>query len=133
MKTKWRLLVFCVILVAFYQNAFGENSGILKYHKYQMRSGIIEYVIEGQKTGVEVLYFDRWGMREVKYTKTKHPKLGRQTMVTLFDKDWTYTVDLDKKLGTKAENNLLKMYMQQVPAEDALVLTEKIIKDVGGK
>lgn len=40
-------------------------------HRYKIRSGIVEYKLSGVQTGSETIYFDRWGMREAKYSQAE--------------------------------------------------------------
>ncbi len=74
------------------------------------KSGIIKYEISGATIiGSEVAYYDDWGSREAKYTKTTMDLGGvtvnRNTLTLLEDNGrWISNVDLNERTGIKMEN-----------------------------
>ena len=112
------LLFFFLLAVTCVKSIAGnkiENQdikkSISKMKRYGVKKARIEYTLSGTQTGTETLYFDEWGMREAKYTKTELKILGitqKTNTATFIEDTWIYTVDLDKKTGTKTENTMLK-------------------------
>ncbi|RMG42052.1 MAG: hypothetical protein D6719_07335 [Candidatus Dadabacteria bacterium] len=80
LKTKY--IVRSVTLMAVLMFLFGcwknnKNSADVYrgIKKYGIERGIIKYAVTGKPWGKEVLYFDRWGMREVR-NSVRHVKIG---------------------------------------------------------
>lgn len=74
------------------------------YKRYAVKSGVVEYIISGTQKGIEVVYFDDWGMREARYKKSESEMLGFLNRLTIIERDWVYTIDPDKRLGTKVQD-----------------------------
>jgi len=119
------VMIFCCISIAQSQGS--------KMKRYGIKKACIEYTISGgMQNGAEVLYFDDWGSREAKYTKTKLQVAGisqETNTVTFLEGTWTYTVDLDKKTGTKMENPFLKA----LKGQDLQDLGKEMMIKMGGK
>lgn len=103
------------------------------YKRYLVESGIAEYLISGTQSGIEILYFDRWGMREARYIRSETAGAGFSNILTLIDGEWIYTIDLDKKIGNKVKNELLKKILDESSPEDPIPLGEKMMAAAGGK
>ena len=106
------------------------------YRRYQIESGIVEYAISGSQTGTETLYFDKWGMREAKYTNTEISAMGitqKTNQMTLMDGDWIYNVDLDKRTGTKMKNPLFEMIADKSGTKDFGEMGLQMLKEMGGE
>ncbi|HKK81828.1 MAG TPA: hypothetical protein VJ909_06255 [Prolixibacteraceae bacterium] len=59
----------------------GISSAQKPFKKYPFKSGIIEYKMEGNAKGTQVLYWDEYGYREVSIEKSE-AKIFGQTIVT---------------------------------------------------
>lgn len=104
-----------------------ESSG-QEVHRYKIRSGIVEYKLSGVQTGTEKIYFDRWGMREAKYSNSETRMMNvsiKKNILTLLDGEWTYSVDLDANTGTKMPTPLLGDLIARAKSEG------KDLTDVG--
>lgn len=113
-----RKLSFYAILftIAIYSNAISQSQDIgAKLKRYNIRKACIEYNISSPiQKGIETLYFDNYGTQTAKYTKLNIPGLNQETNMAAFTEGtWIYTVDLDKKTGTKMEDPLLKSLEDQ--------------------
>lgn len=100
--------------------------------RYGIEKACIEYEIKGMQNGTEILYFDNWGAREAKFTHIEikvGPISQKTNTVTYLEGTMTYTVDLDKNTGTKAENPML----QALEGEDVAEVGEQMLKNMGGK
>jgi len=127
-------LVLIILLLA----SWAANSQTHEFRRYKIRSCIIELKMSGMQTGTETTYFDRWGMREAKYTQTEIKVANmsiKQNQLTLLDGEWTYTVDLDKKTGTKMPTPLMKELTGTAKREgkDATEIGEEMLTRMGGR
>jgi hypothetical protein len=133
--TKERPLFFLALFLLASWNADGFSQD---FRRYKIRSGIVEYKLSGMQTGTETLYFDRWGMREAKYTQTEI-KAGsisvKQNRLGLLDGEWPYAVDLDQKTGTKIATPMMKELAGAAKREgkDATDLGEEMLARMGGR
>ena len=106
------------------------------FKRYKIESGIVEYNLSGSQTGTETIYFDRWGLREAKYTMSETNMMGmtqRRKTLTLFDGAWVYSIDFDNRTGTKTENPLFKSLSDTSASKDLSKLGEKMLKGMGGR
>ncbi|HLG18038.1 MAG TPA: hypothetical protein VJH03_26590 [Blastocatellia bacterium] len=144
MKT-WSLfaLLLLVSLASACSKPSGTSSGEMKsegmkdagFKRYQIESGIVEYTMSGAQKGAETVYFDRWGMREAKYTRSELTVAGmtqRSNRLTLLDGEWIYAIDLDKRTGAKTQNPLFKQITDRAGTKDLAELGEKMMRDMGG-
>jgi hypothetical protein len=128
MKRLVLLIVFAVL--------FSTNADALDLKKYKIKSGIIEYKIEGSTKGTEILYFDDWGLREAKETKTQMRIFGIKTetnTLNINDKDWSYNIDLKEKTGTKSSNDLMKDIIGKISEEEAEQYGEIMYKELDAR
>jgi len=129
---------FGLVLAIFLLASWGANGWSQEFRRYKIRVAIVEYKMSGMQTGTETLYFDRWGMREAKYTQTEI-KAGtivvKQNRMTLLDGEWTYNVDLDTKTGTKIPTPLMKELTGAAKREskDATEIGEEMLARMGGR
>ncbi len=128
-----RLFVYALssFLLIVTHTASGQSLAGVK--RYLIKSGIVEYTLSGTRKGTETIYFDNWGMREAKYTKSEMSMMGmtqKQNTLTLLDGETTYNIDLDTKTGTKMETPMLKeLAANNKNLTDA---GEKMMKSMGG-
>ena len=114
------------------QESSSDGEGI---RRYGIKSGIIEYKISGLQNGTEVIYFDNWGIKEAKYTKTELNIAGvssKEDKVVLMDGEWSYDYDAIQKKGTKLKNPLYEMF-KNMKEKDLKSLGEKMMKGMGGE
>jgi len=110
----------------------GEES----FKRYQIESGIIEYSLSGNRKGTEIVYFDDWGRREAKYSKTELSMMGitqKSNTLTLLDGVWIYNINLDGKTGTKMSNSMLKDLSESSSDKDLTEVGEEMMVRMGGK
>ncbi len=112
--------------------ATAEENEFEGYKRYPVESGIIEYKVSGSQTGTETLYFDRWGLREVKYTDANMMGNQRST-ITLMDGKWTYQIDLGPKTGQKMETPMLKALVSQAKDKELFTANEEMMKSAGAE
>ncbi len=121
------------LVPAFESSAPKRAAELRPYKRYFVESGIVEYIISGTQSGIEIAYFDRWGRREARYTKSEVAGLGFSNTLTIIDGEWIYTIHLDKKIGSKIKNELLMKALEESSPEDKTPLGEKMMSLVGGE
>ena len=122
-----KTVLFALLPVLFSAVAPGNAQG----KRYYIQSGVIEYTVSGAQTGTEVLYFDRWGMREAKYTNTEIKMMGmsqKQNKLTITEDEWITTIDLDRRTGTKMRNTVVKEMLEKSGSKDLAELGENMMK-----
>lgn len=128
MKTLFTIIAMCLFIAI--------NSNALDIKKYKVKSGIIEYRIEGVTTGTETVYFDDWGIKEAKYTTTITKLFGikqETNTITITDKDWSYNIDLKEKTGTKSSNKQIKELIDGMTQKDYERFGEKMLENMNAK
>ncbi|MCI0489877.1 MAG: hypothetical protein L0229_25070 [Blastocatellia bacterium] len=114
----------------------GEKMKDAGYRRYEIESGIIEYAVSGGQKGAESLYFDKWGMREAKYTRTEISVAGmtrKINQLALMDGEWIYNIDLGARTGTKMKNPLFEMIADKSGTKDFGELGMQMMKDMGAE
>lgn len=104
--------------------------------KYQVKSGIIEYKIEGTINGTETVYFDDYGIKEARLTKTVVKIFGisnETETLTITDKEWNYNIDLKEKTGTKMKNEQMKQMLDGLTQKEYEEFGKKMMTEMGGK
>lgn len=90
--------------------SFGVYAEVPKVKRYQMSSGIIEYAMEGNRKGTETVYFSEWGMKEARYASIQPVNVDAEpvlNLLTLTLDEWIYSIDLDRKTGSKFQDPIL--------------------------
>jgi len=126
-KMKSFLTIITVIFVSTF--IFGQSSQV----KYHIKSGIIEYEISGASKGKEVVYFDNYGIKEAKYSNQEIDMMGikqKTNQIIISDSEYIYTLDVDKKTGTKMKNPFLGSMPEDKNLEE---LGKEIMTNMGGK
>ncbi len=132
MKCTMRLRYFLIgILVAFFPLVLAHSDDTHK--RFLVASGIMEYTLSGSQVGTQTVYFDHWGLRQAKYTKSETALYGSTNILTLIDHEWIYTIDLDKRIGSKVEDVVAKELLQNTEDDGSIPLEEQILTKLGGE
>ncbi len=128
------LPILMLITLAITNIAYADEV-IKRYPNSQ--SGKIVYQLSGMEQGTETIYYDQWGVREVKYKQATITMMGQnktiKQMVLITDGGkWVYTIDLDKKTGKKMEN---PMFSKLSPEQRQQMMQggEKMMQAMGAK
>ncbi len=104
--------------------------------RYTIKQAAIEYKITGKMfSGSEELYFDRYGMREAKYSQQIINVMGMQqrnhtaTFIDYEDDAVIYTYDYQTKTGSRMESPLKDV----VQKKDVTELGKDMMVQMGGK
>ena len=103
------------------------------YKRYQFKSGKVVYESTGSMTGTETMYFDNYGMDEVKITNVVMDMMGikqeTNTKVIMKD-DWVYSIDTKTNSANKIKNPMYTMFPNGISGDDVGV---EMMKNMGGK
>ena len=120
------LLVTCCALTI---DAHSQGDKDLK--RLCIESGIITSELKGMRTGTEITYFDRYGMREAKYTQAEMMGIKENTL-TLLDGPYIYNIDLDTMTGTKTESPVYNALVEAA-SKDWEEFGKKFMEQMGGE
>lgn len=127
---KFRLLI---ILFVISQLCAQSNT----YKRYLVKSGILEFEYSGATKGTETLYFDDYGMKEMKLQNLETTMLGitqKTNTITITDHEFIYNIDLNEKSGSKMINPMLQFIeMSKADQKKLEKIGEDILKEMGGK
>lgn len=115
---------------------FAYNSYSIDMKKYQIKSGIVEYKISGSQQGTHILYFDNWGLLSSELQEVTTNIMGmsvKSSTLNISDKEWTYSINLDEKTGTKISNKDIQDLLNSIDKKDMEELGRKMMERLGGK
>jgi len=106
--------------------------------RYGIKSGTITYELKGFQEGIETVYFDDWGMKEVKLTQIMM-KSGLQKnqkdevhMITLMRDTMIYAIDLNTLNARTIDNSLLYELAEKSPRLDLDAVAKQMLLEKGG-
>ena len=121
------LFVLSLVLVFLWYGSVRSEEVPVIYKRYAVQSGIVEYIVSGASEGIEVVYFEDWGMREARYKKTESEMLGFSNRLIVIERDWVYTIDLDKRLGTKVQDLEVKQIVDEPVKGTEVNINERLM------
>ncbi len=120
-KTLFSLLILSVIVSA------------QDYKRYGFKSGKVVYESTGSMTGTETMYFDNYGLNEVKITNVAMDMMGVKqeidTKVIMTDK-WVYSIDNKTNTANKLKNPIYSMFPDGINSDEVGI---EMMKKMGGK
>lgn len=126
------IFLLIIIIASAFAEAYSEMPLL-----YKTKSGMVEYKISGLSEGTEVLYFDNYGLLESRKTTTKTTIMGfsaESKSLNIRDKEWSYSINLDEKTGTKTKNEDVEKFAKDMVKSNNLEdKADEIIKALGGK
>jgi len=102
------------------------------FKRYEFKSGKVVYQSTGSMTGSETMYFDNYGMLEVKNTTATLEMMGIKQVTdtkVIMNNKWVYTIDNNSGEANKMENPLYSMFPQGTDLEK---VGEEMMKNMGG-
>ena len=103
------------------------------FKRYEFKSGKVTYQTTGSMQGTETMYFDNYGMLEVKNTKATLEMMGIKQVTdtkVIMDGKWIYTLDNNSGDANKMENPLYSMFPD---GGDLEKVGEEMMTNMGGK
>ncbi|MCB9771346.1 MAG: hypothetical protein H6754_02195 [Candidatus Omnitrophica bacterium] len=101
-------------------------------HFYGIERGMIQYEISGSSTGTETLYFDQWGMRQVRIKSEETQRWGVNNTVTFNFAEKIIIIDPNKNLGQKLEDADLKKFLLSHTPDDSGLIAMQFAEFMGG-
>lgn len=108
------LLTILAILAA--SIAFAQKPHLKDEKVYEIKSGIIEYQVDGMSKGTKTFWFDDYGRMQATRTITTTKMMGISTQDDRLDirtHEWVYSIDMKTKTGTRT-----KLDVAMTPAND---------------
>lgn len=102
------------------------------FKRYEFKSGKVVYQSTGSMTGSETMYFDNYGMLEVKNTTATLEMMGIKQVTdtkVIMNNKWVYTIDNNSGKANKMENPLYSMFPKGTDLEK---VGEEMMKNMGG-
>ena len=127
-KYEMKKSIITGIILVYVLTAVQAQEPMLK--PYGMKSGIIEYIFSGDKTGTGTLYFDDYGMKSAMYLETvTEGEESRNWVVS--SGDYQYMWDPDQPAdGMKMKNPLIS-WMKEASKGDMESFTEETYAKMG--
>lgn len=114
--------------------ALGTSMAYAAQKRYPLKSGIVEYQMNGAHSGTQTVYFDNFGAKEARFMDMQ---MGKKTMraLMLIDGDWAYNVDLERKMAMRMNipkmKEMMKQFGQEIPEFDERKIKEWESKKIG--
>lgn len=128
-----KLLLLLFVFVLIISQLYAQKT----IQKYGIKSGIIEYTYSGSAKGTETIYFEDYGMNEVKYSNFETKFMGiiqKNKTMTITDSKWIISIDLITKIATRTKNPAEILYNSLNGNEQRINnFGEELIKYLGGK
>ncbi len=116
-------------------DANGIKLPLVKERKYGLKSAIIEYDISGSQEGSRRLFFDNWGERQAEFSNTTIT-VGQfsktANLLSIYDRDWQYVINLDSRTGTKSKSPIKELREELANQQYFNELGEQAILKMGG-
>ena len=125
-------LVGAIVLVHLAIESQAQTAPASNIKRYQINSAVVEFALAGAQNGTETLYFTDYGVREAKYTTSEIKLAGitqKTNKVTILEREMIYSIDLDKRTGTKMKNPMYEKFV----GKDATEVGEKMMKSMGAQ
>ncbi|MDA3844312.1 MAG: hypothetical protein PF588_08110 [Candidatus Kapabacteria bacterium] len=105
---------------------------------YFEKSGTVEYKYSGTTKGTSTVYFDNYGSKRAEYSTLKTTVFGfssESKTLDLFVNNFFYSIDLDKKTGTKMSWDDIEEYQNKAVGskKDRQKLAEEMWEKMGGR
>lgn len=117
-----------------------QNEDYMNMKQFDVKSGKIEYKIEGKTKGTKTLWFDDYGRFQYEHTVTTTKMFGMTTKeerLRIRDKEWMYDLNLVDKTGTKMHvdqaNEMLNVVTDATTDEQLKKFGEDVQKDMDMK
>lgn len=131
-----RTMSLCIML-SFFASIIAQNEKLIDQKVFDVKSGMIEYKIEGKTKGTKTLWWDDYGRLQHEYKKTSTKMFGMTTkeeVLTIKTKEWIYTINLIDKTGTKSSQEeamlMAEALMGSSSEADLIKMGEDIQKDL---
>ena len=123
--------IFSVLLFSF----LGTSEASDEFKRFPVKSGHIEYELSGATSGKKTVYFDEYGNLYYELLEQTDPDAVKS--LTIRDKEYTYTVDLNDHTGTKIKNEeidgMTDALTSGMSQKDMEKMGKEMLEQLGGK
>ena len=112
-----------------------DFSGYEGFKKYQIKSGVIEYRLDGMRSGTEKVYWDDWGVKEARYTKATLNLMGVAQEVEerlISTPDVIYTIDVKTNEAVKTKNPGVGFF-KGLSEDEMTQMSKQLLEATGAK
>lgn len=128
--------ILSVMAIVFAMLGFAQED-YMNMKQFDVKSGKIEYKIEGKTKGTKTLWFDDYGRYQYEHTVTTTKMFGmtsKTESLKIRDKEWMYDINLVDKTGTKMDinqaNQMLNVVTDATTDDQLVKFGEDIQKDM---
>jgi hypothetical protein len=108
----------------------GQGNRLLDQHFFDVKSGRIEYKIDGKTKGTKTLWWDDFGRLQYEHTHTSTKLLGiatKEDKLVVRTTEWIYEINLLEKTGTKMKIEKI----MEVPEAINASMSDQQLKQMG--
>lgn len=131
-----RILNTLVLFAMLATTTIAQQDDYLNMKQFDVKSGKVEYKIEGKTKGTKTLWFDDYGRLQYEHTVTTTKMFGMTTKedkLRIRDREWMYDIDLAEKTGTKMKvqdgNEMIHTMTATQTDQQLIKMGEDIQKD----
>jgi hypothetical protein len=128
------------IILTITMGLFAQNTKLKDAKPFEIKSGKVEYKIDGKTKGTKTLWWDDYGRLQHEYKKTSTKMMGittKEETLNIRSSEWMYTINLIEKTGTKMSvDEAMKMTEALAGTSDEaelIKLGEDVKKDFDAK
>lgn len=99
-------LFLVLALVSSVSWASAQNKSVKDEKVYEMKSGVVEFQLDGMSKGTKTHWFDDYGRLQCTRTVTTTKVMGfstKEEKLEIRNHEWVYTINLIDKTGTKSK------------------------------
>lgn len=118
------------LFIAMSAIVFGQGNRIQDQNLFDVKSGMIEYKIDGKTKGTKILWWDDFGRLQYEQTITSTKLMGITTKddkLVVRTKEWLYQINLLEKTGTKMKIDK----MMEIPETIDASMNDQQLKQLG--
>ncbi|MDD2962501.1 MAG: hypothetical protein PHQ65_17630 [Bacteroidales bacterium] len=98
------LIILSFVFIS--QMAQAQNKSLKDEKVFEVKSGVVEYQLDGMTKGTKTLWFDDYGRLQCTHTTTTTKLMGitnKEEKLEIRNHQWVYTINLMDKTGTKSK------------------------------
>jgi hypothetical protein len=101
-------LLFVVMILSASLLVVGQNKSVKDEKVFEIKSGVVEYQVDGMSKGTKTFWFDDFGRMQCTRTVTTTKVMGFSTTddkLEIRTREWVYNIDMKAKTGTKIKTD----------------------------
>jgi hypothetical protein len=121
------------IILTFTMGLFAQNTKLKDAKPFEIKSGKVEYKIDGKTKGTKTLWWDDYGRLQHEYKKTSTKMMGittKEETLNIRSSEWMYSINLVDKTGTKTSVDEAMMLGEMLMGTTNEAELEKMGEDI---